>query len=114
MSRYIVLFRAPAAVLDEWQKKPEAERKPAEEKMMRDWREWMSSHAKVFADKGNGVGKTKRVTAEGITDARNDLMLYQIVEAESHDAAAKIFAGHPHFGIPQASIEVCPINPLPE
>ena len=30
MNRYIVLFRAPSSVIDEWQKKPEAERKPAE------------------------------------------------------------------------------------
>ena len=113
MSRYIVLFRAPPSVIDEWQKKPEAERKPAEEKMMQDWRAWMSSHAKLFADTGAGVGKTKRVTAEGVSDTRNDIMLYQIVEAESHDAAAKPFVGHPHFGIPQASIEISPINALP-
>src|SRR4029079_4043860 len=99
MNRYLVLFLAPASVIDEWQKKPEAERKPAEEQMMQQWRQWMSAHAKLFAEKGNGVGKTKRVTAEGISDSRNDIMLYQIVEADSHDAAAKIFVGHPHFGI---------------
>jgi hypothetical protein len=113
MNRYLVLFQAPASVIDEWQKKPEAERKPAEEKMMQQWREWMSAHGKMFTDKGAGVGKTKRVTAEGVADRRNDIMLYQIVEAESHDAAAKAFVGHPHFTIPQASIEISPINPLP-
>jgi hypothetical protein len=39
-------------------------------------------------------------------------MLYSIVEAESHEAAAKIFENHPHLGIPQASIEVMEANPL--
>jgi len=113
MNRYLVLFLAPASVIDEWQKKPEAERKPAEEQMMQQWREWMTRNVKMFADKGAGVGKTKRVTAEGVSDMRNDIMLYQIVEADSHDAAAKAFVGHPHFGIPQATIEVSPINPMP-
>ncbi|HKU87622.1 MAG TPA: hypothetical protein VJV77_14905 [Casimicrobiaceae bacterium] len=40
-------------------------------------------------------------------------MLYSIVEAESLDAAAKAFQDHPHFGIPQASIDVMPLSSLP-
>ncbi len=40
-------------------------------------------------------------------------MLYAIVEADSHDAAAKSFVGHPHLGIPEASIEIMEIHPLP-
>ena len=69
---------------------------------------------KVGAFGGAGVGKTKRVTAQGVADARNDIMLYAIVEAESHDAAARAFEGHPHFGIPQASIDLMPLSSLPD
>ena len=72
----------------------------------------MSDHAKMLVDKGAGVGKTKRVTAQGTSDTRNDIMLYAFVEADSHDAAAKTFEGHPHLQIPQSSIEVMEINPL--
>jgi len=39
-------------------------------------------------------------------------MLYEIVDAESKEAAAKTFEGHPHLQIPQASIEIMEINPL--
>jgi hypothetical protein len=113
MSKFLVLYIAPAAVIDEWKKTPAEQRKEAEEKMMQDWRTWMANHAKLFADKGAGVGKTKRITSQGVADARNDIMLYAIVEAESHDAAARAFDGHPHFGIPQASIEIMQLNPLP-
>jgi hypothetical protein len=113
MSRFLVLYSAPAAVIDEWKKTPAEKRKEPEEKMMRDWRNWMADHAMLFADKGAGVGKTKRITAQGIADTRNDIMLYAIVEAESHDAATRAFEGHPHFGIPQASIEVMQLNALP-
>ena len=74
MSRFLVLFSAPAAVIDEWMKTPAEKRKEAEEKMMQDWKNWMADHAKFFVDKGAGVGKTKRVTAQGVADTRNDLM----------------------------------------
>jgi hypothetical protein len=39
-------------------------------------------------------------------------MLYSVIEAESHDIAAKAYEGHPHLGIPQASIEVMAIRPM--
>jgi hypothetical protein len=43
---------------------------------------------------------------------KNDIMLYSVVQAESHDAAAKSFEGHPHLQIPQSSIEVMEIHSL--
>jgi hypothetical protein len=113
MSKFMVLYSAPAAVVDEWMKKPESERKPEETKMMDAWKTWMGAHGKSFADKGAGLGKTKRVTDKGTADSRNDIMMYSVVEADSHAAAAKMFEGHPHFTIPQASIEVMPINAMP-
>jgi len=58
------------------------------------------------------VGKTKVVSSTGVEDSRNGLMLYSIVEAESHEAAAKAFEGHPHFGIPGATIEIMAIRPM--
>lgn len=113
MKKYLVTYLAPASVIDEWKKTEPEKRKQAEEKMQGEWRKWMSDHAKMLVDKGAGVGKTKRVTAQGTSDTRNDIMLYAVVEAESHDAAAKTFKGHPHLQIPQSSIEVMEINPLP-
>jgi hypothetical protein len=112
MKKFLVTYLAPASVIDEWKKTEPKQRKEAEEKMQGDWRKWMGDHMKIFADKGAGVGKIKRVTSQGTTDTRNDIMLYAIVEAESHEAAARTFEGHPHLQIPQASIEVMEINPL--
>jgi len=106
MAKFLVLYLAPHTVVDEWMKTPPEKRKAEEEKMMGDWKKWSSEHASLFADKGAGVGRPKRVDANGITDARNDIMLYAIVNADSLDAAAKTFRSHPHLGIPQSSIEV--------
>jgi hypothetical protein len=39
-------------------------------------------------------------------------MLYSIIEAESHEAAAKAFESHPHLGIPQSSIEITAIRSM--
>jgi hypothetical protein len=112
MKKFLVTYLAPASVIDDWKKTEPTKRKEAEEKMQGDWQKWMSDHIKMFVDKGAGVGKTKRVTAQGASDTKNDIMLYAIVEAESHEGAAKIFEGHPHLQIPQSSIEVMEIHPL--
>jgi hypothetical protein len=112
MKRFLVTYLAPASVIDDWKKTDPETRKAAEEKMQGEWRKWMTDHATMFVDKGAGVGKTKRVTAQGTADARNEIMLYAIVEAESHEAAAKPFEGHPHLQIPQSSIEVMEIHSL--
>ena len=113
MKKFLVTYLAPATVIDDWKKTEPAKRKEAEEKMQGEWRKWMSDHTTMFVDKGAGVGKTRRVTAQGTADTKNDIMLYAIVEAESHEAAAKTFEGHPHLQIPRSSIEVMEIHALP-
>jgi hypothetical protein len=77
--------------------------------MQNDWKAWMGANAKMILSTEVG-GKTKRVTAGGIADTKNDIMLYSFVEADSHDAAAKPFANHPHLQIPKASIEVMEVR----
>ena len=113
MQKYLVLYLAPAAVLADWAKTDPGQRKVAEEKMQDEWRHWMKNHDKMLADQGGGVGKTKRISAKGLSEGKNDIMLYSIVEAQSQDAAAKSFQNHPHLQIPEASIEVMAINPMP-
>lgn len=112
MKKFLVLYLAPAAVLEEWMKKPVEERKEEEEKMKAQWDAWMKDHAGSMKETA-GAGKTKRVSKVGVADTKNDIMLFSIVEAESHEAAAKMFESHPHFGIPGSSIEIMPINYLP-
>lgn len=107
--KFFVTYQMPHTGLDEWMKLPEAERKAQEEKMQSEWNAWMGAHKDALTETA-GVGKPKRVTSGGIEDSRNDIMMYSFVEAESLEAAAKIFEGHPHFGIPGAWIEVMSVN----
>ncbi|MDB5189078.1 MAG: YCII-related domain protein [Parcubacteria group bacterium] len=97
--------------MEEWAKTDPEVRKAAEAKMQSDWQEWATSH-KDAVQMSAGLGKTKVVSSEGVADGKNDLMLYSVVEAENQDAAAEMFEGHPHFGIPGATIEIMTSKPI--
>ena len=109
MEKFLVMFLAPSGAIDGWMKTPQEVREVEEKKMRDAWNTWTAEHGSLIKET-NAAGKTKRVSASGVEDARNDLMLYSIVEAESHEAAAKAFEGHPHFTIPGATIEVMAIR----
>ena len=113
MKKFLVTYLAPASVIADWKKTEPSTRKAAEAEMQADWKKWMDHNARLFADIGAGVGRTKVVNTQGVSDSKNDILLYSVIEAESHDAAAKSFEGHPHLRIPQSSIEVMEIHPLP-
>ncbi len=109
--KFLALYLAPASVLEDWAKTDPEIRKPAEQKMQAEWQTWMANHAKSITLTEAG-GKTKRVSPNGVADAKNEIMLYSFVEAESHEAAAKMFETHPHLQIPQASIEVMEVRSM--
>ena len=74
----------------------------------------MHKHGARIVDAGGPLGTTKRVGPDGIKDIRNNLAAYVIVEAESPDAAAQMFEGHPHFTIfPGDSVEIMECRPMP-
>ena len=79
------LYLAPAKVIEEWKRPSRSKGRRPKKKMQADWKKWVTDHAKMFADMGAGVGKTKRVATQGVScpTPRNDIMLYAIVEADS-------------------------------
>ena len=111
MQKFLVLYLVPASVMADWAKTDPAIRQVEEQKMMAAWGKWMNEHAQMIISTEAG-GKTKRVTASGASDTKNDIILCSFVEAESHDAAAKAFENHPHLQIPQSSIEVMYVRPM--
>jgi hypothetical protein len=114
MKTFFVLFEIPAATDEAWRKETDPEKKKAAgDEMMAARSKWMQEHRGAFVETGAPLGKTKVVTASGVGDARNDLNYYAIVQAESHEAAASLFADHPHLQIPTSRIEVMPISQGP-
>lgn len=112
MEKFLVIYLAPIAGLEEWLKIDPSVRKTEEDKMKAAWDVWMEKNGAALIETA-GAGKTKLVTPEGITDTKNNIMLYSMVEAASHDEAAALFVDHPHFQIPGGSIEVMKVNVLP-
>jgi hypothetical protein len=93
---------------------PEEDRKKTEVAGMEAWGKWGQEHAAHILDNGGPLGKTKQANIGGVSDTHNALSGYAIVQAESHDEAAKMFENHPHFTIfPGTSVEIMEILDMP-
>jgi uncharacterized NAD(P)/FAD-binding protein YdhS len=111
LKKFLVFYLIPRAVMAAWFETEAGTRKAAEEKMKGEWDKWMTEHSTMIKITEVG-GKTKSISSSGTSDTKNDIVLYSIVEAESHEAAAKLFENHPHLQIPQSSIEVMEVKPM--
>jgi hypothetical protein len=111
MKHFTAIYMMPVQGLEDWMSKPEEERKVAEDKMKADWDLWLEANKESVLNT-IGLGKTKRATAEGITDATNGMMLSSYVQAESVEAVSELFKNHPHLGIPGAFIDIMEANQM--
>ena len=97
-----------------WMALPDAEKRAKEKAGIAAWKAWVEKHQGALVAMGGPLGKTKKVTEKGIADVSNEMGAFTIVRAASHEAAAKMFEGHPHFAIfPAESVEVMPVLPIP-
>lgn len=81
---------------------------------MKAWGAWAEKHKAQIVDGGAPCGKTRLVTAEGVSDTENAITGYSIVEADSHDAATQMFTDHPHVVTLGLNIEVMECPPIPD
>lgn len=97
-----------------WDALDEKTRNARVEAGMKAWHEWGAKNAASIVVQGGPLGKTKKTTKAGIADIRNNLAGFIIIQAESHEAAARLFEGHPHFTIfPGDGVEIMEIMPIP-
>jgi hypothetical protein len=97
-----------------WQKLDEKARNERMAAGMKAWHGWAATHAGATVYDGGPLGKTKRVTKDGVAATSNSLSGFTIVQAGSHEAAAKLFENHPHFSIfPGDGVEIMEIMPIP-
>jgi hypothetical protein len=97
-----------------WEALSEVERNAKIKQGMGAWKAWAEKHHAAIIEMGGPLGKTKKVDSKGVADVTNLLTAFTVVRAASHEAAAKMFEGHPHFSIfPGDSIEIMPVLPIP-
>jgi len=117
MKRFLAIYlgSSESAAWKRWHAMPKAERAKRERSGMEAWIGWGEQHAASIVDQGTPLGKTKGVDSGGVSDAKNAICGYVIVEAESHEAAARMFLDHPHFSaFPGQSVEIIECLPMPK
>lgn len=111
MKKFMVLYMASGADFENMMKNATPEQ---QKKGMEAWMAWMGANKAAIVDGGAPLGRTKRVDAKGASDSRNGIGGYSVVQAPSHDEAAKLFSKeHPHLQMPGAWIEIVEIMPMP-
>jgi hypothetical protein len=117
MQRFLAIYIGTEAALEasQWKKLDEEKRRALDAAGVKAWEAWGTAHAGAIVDQGSPLGKTKRASPQGISAIKNNITGYVIVEAASHEAAAKLFENHPHFTIfPGDSVEIMECLPLPD
>jgi hypothetical protein len=116
MKKFLAVYTGTPASHERsgWNSMDERKRKEREAAGMKAWGEWMAKHKAAITESGGPLGKTKRVDPQGIADIRNYMTGYVIIQAESHEAAARMFENHPHFALfPGDSVEIMECLPIP-
>jgi hypothetical protein len=71
---------------------------------------WDADHKDVIVHQGGPLGPTRRTSEAGVTDVVNELTVFVVVRARSHEAAARLFEGHQHMTIfPCDALAVMPL-----
>jgi hypothetical protein len=114
MKKFMAIYLGTPAGREKWQTLSEAQRKEREQAGFQAWIEWGTKHQAAIVEQGGPLGKTKSASPRGITNVTNAMTGWVIVQAESHEAAAKLFENHPHFMIfPGDSVEIMECLPIP-
>ncbi len=115
MKHFLAVYLGGGKQQESWKALSEDERKAKEKEGMEAWSKWATDNQAAIVEMGAPLGKTKAISANGIADIRNEMGAYTIVQAETHEDAAKLFLNHPHFMIfPGDRIEVMECLPMPK
>jgi hypothetical protein len=114
MKRFLAIYTGSEAAMANWNSLPERERKEREAAGVKAWHAWADTNKASLVEMGAPLGRTKKVAKGGVTDIRNNMTAFTVVQAETHEAAARLFENHPHFTVfPGDAIEVMECLPIP-
>jgi hypothetical protein len=105
MKKFMALYMASGPEFEKMMKNSTPEQR---KKGMDAWMKWMNANRGSIVEGGAPLGKTKRVDSRGASNSKNEVGGYSVggysvVQAESHDAATKIFGkDNPHLQMPGA------------
>jgi hypothetical protein len=110
MKKFLVLYKASPAAFQQMMKATPEQQKAG----MDAWMAWGKKAAASIVDMGAPLGKSLRLTPTAASPITNDLGGYSILQADSKEALAELLkSGHPHFMMPESSIEITELMPVP-
>jgi hypothetical protein len=109
MKKFLVLYKASTSGYEQMKKSTPEQQKAG----MDAWMAWGQKAHSAIVDMGAPLGKSLRVTPNGSSPVVNDLGGYSILQGESKEALAETLKGHPHFMMPDGSIEIVELMPIP-
>ncbi len=107
MKKYMLLYKAPIAAEAQMNVSPEEMKKG-----MEPWMAWFSKCGAAIVDGGAPLGKGTQLFKSEETTTSSQIAGYTILQAENMDTVKKMVEGHPHFMLPDASIEILEIMPM--
>jgi len=111
MKKFLVLYKASTEAFQQMMKSTTPEQQKAGMDM---WMSWSQKAAASIVDMGGPLGKSLRVAKGGtVSPVVNDLGGYSVMQAESKEALAATMKEHPHFMMPESSIEIIELMPIP-
>ncbi len=110
MKKFLVLYKASQSGFDQMKKATPEQQKAG----MEAWMNWSKKAASSIVDMGGPLGTSVRVAKGGaVSDVKNDLGGFSVMQAESKEALAASMKEHPHFMAPDGSIEIVELMPIP-
>jgi hypothetical protein len=82
-----------------WYAMSDVERRETDRRGLAALAAWDEAHRDVIVYEGGPLGPTKRTSEAGVADVVNEMTVFVVVRAESHEAAARLFEGHPDVTI---------------
>ncbi len=109
MPRFLAIYTMKHEDFASFRNLPKAEQDTINAMGISKWAPWEERNAAAILDRGGMVGKTVRISRDGIAEATNSICGYLVVEAETADAAARLFHDHPHITVfPGDAVEIMP------
>ena len=110
MKKFMALYMAPVAEMQEMMRTATPEQMKSG---VAEWDKWGKKNQSGIVDMGAPLGKTKKVASGAVTDTRNNLAGYSMVQGDSLESVSKMFVAHPHLSsMKGAWIEIVECLPM--
>ncbi|MEO8698441.1 MAG: hypothetical protein ABI867_00325 [Kofleriaceae bacterium] len=109
MKKFLVIYKSTVSAKDQM-----AHATPEQAKAgLQMWSAWMQKASKAIVDMGSPLGDAATLAGGKATPLATQLGGFGIVQGETREQLAALFADHPHLHAPGAAIEIHEVLALP-